>query len=178
MRASIVTERRKNRTMAPWRRILVLALAASIGCSGGGGRPADEAATRAAFEAASTALHDGLRANDLERFLAHVANDVVMMPPGEVPIRGKEAVRAWMTMFLSQYRTSSLVLADREVIVGVGTVVEVGTFEWGLTAVDGGRPVLDRGSYMQVWRRQPDGNWHFAREIWNSSAPQAPPPGP
>jgi ketosteroid isomerase-like protein len=31
--------------------------------------------------------------------------------------------------------------------------------------------VVDRGSYMQIWKRQADGRWLFAREIWNASAP-------
>jgi len=35
--------------------------------------------------------------------------------------------------------------------------------------------MLDRGNYMQVWKSQPDGQWRFGREIWNSSAPTCPP---
>jgi ketosteroid isomerase-like protein len=40
--------------------------------------------------------------------------------------------------------------------------------------VAGGKPLVDRGSYMQVWQRQPDGRWLFSREVWNSSVPPAP----
>ena len=31
--------------------------------------------------------------------------------------------------------------------------------------------VTDRGSYVQVWHREPDGKWLFARELWNSTTP-------
>jgi ketosteroid isomerase-like protein len=131
--------------------------------------------TRVAVEAATAALHQALRTNDADALFSHVADDVVMMPPGEAAIRGKAAMRAWYAGFLSQFRTSSLTLTDREVFIGEGWAVELGTYEWGLKALAGGDPVIDRGNYMQVWKQQPDGQWRFAREIWNSSVP---PPAP
>jgi uncharacterized protein (TIGR02246 family) len=145
-----------------------LSLAALVGCNGPKAPPS---ATKADVERATVAFHEALRTNDAETFLSFVADDVVMMPPGEAPVRGKDALRAWYAVFLSQYRTSSLTLGDREVFVGEGFAVEIGSFEWGLTPAAGGTPILDRGNYMQVWRRQPDGQWRFEREIWNSSAP-------
>ena len=57
--------------------------------------------------------------------------------------------------------------------VGDGWAVELGTYEWGLTPEAGGGAVLDRGNYMQVWKSEPDGQWRFEREIWNSSEPPA-----
>lgn len=85
-------------------------------------------------------------------------------------------MRAWYAGFLAQFRTSSLVLTDREVFLGEGWAVETGTFEWGLEPAAGGAPVIDRGSYMQIWKPQPGGRWTFAREIWNSSVPPPAPP--
>ena len=79
-----------------------------------------------------------------------------------------------MTGFLAQYRTSSLTLADREVLVGSGWAVELGTFEWALQPTAGGSTVVDRGSYMQVWKKQGDKTWLFAREVYNSSVPPVP----
>ena len=126
---------------------------------------------RAAVEAATAALHQALRTNDLETFMSHVSEDVFFMPPGEPPVRGRDALRTWMTGFLAQYRTSSLTLADREVLVGHGWAVELGTFEWTLQPSAGGSAVVDRGNYIQVWKQQGDKSWRFAREVYNSSAP-------
>jgi uncharacterized protein (TIGR02246 family) len=148
--------------------IAALSLAALVGCNG---PRAPSSATTADVERATAAFHQALRANDTETFLSFVADDVVMMPPGEAPVRGKDALRAWYAAFLSQYRTSSLTLGGREVFVGDGFAVEVGSFEWGLSPAKGGDPVFERGNYMQVWKRQPDAQWRFEREIWNSSAP-------
>jgi ketosteroid isomerase-like protein len=122
-------------------------------------------------ERATEAFHEALRTNDLETFMSYVAADVFFMPPGEPPVRGRDALRTWMAAFLAQFRTSSLTLADREVLVGNGWAVELGTFEWALQPVAGGAEVIDRGNYMQVWREQDDKTWKFAREVYNSSVP-------
>lgn len=130
---------------------------------------------KAKVEAATKDFHDALRANDLERFTSYVADDVFFMPPGEAPSRGKDAVRAWMVAFLGQYRTTTLTLADREVWVGDGFAVELGTYEWGLAPTAGGAATVDRGNYMQMWTRDASGKWRFAREVYNSSVPPAAP---
>jgi uncharacterized protein (TIGR02246 family) len=133
-------------------------------------------AESSAFETATAAFHQALRTNDAEALLGYVADDVLLMPPGEDAVRGKNAMRDWYAAFLSQYSTSSLILSDREVFVGDRWAVELGTYEWGLTPLAGGAALVDRGNYMQVWRSQSDGQWRFEREIWNSSAPASPPP--
>lgn len=133
------------------------------------------ATTRSAFEAASEAFHQALRTNDADALFMYVADDVLLMPPWEAAVRGKEAMRDWYAAFLSQYLTSSLTLSERELFVSNEWAVELGSYEWGLTPVAAGDPVLDRGNYMQVWKPQPDGKWRFAREIWNSAAAASPP---
>jgi len=127
--------------------------------------------TTVAVEAATSAFHNALRTNDFETFMSYVAEDVLLMPPGEAPVRGKDAVGAWYSAFLSQFRTSSLTLSDQEIFLGDKWAVELGTYEWGLTPSAGGVPIVDHGTYMQVWKLQGDGEWRFAREIYNSSVP-------
>jgi ketosteroid isomerase-like protein len=131
--------------------------------------------TIAEFEAATDAFHQALRTNDADALFAHVAADVVMIPPGEPVVHGERGMREWYAGFLSLYRTSSLTLSEKEVFVGDGWAVELGAYEWGLASADGGATVMDVGHYMQLWRSQPDGRWKFAREIWNSAAPATPP---
>jgi ketosteroid isomerase-like protein len=128
---------------------------------------------RMAVETATAAFHDALRNNDLDKVMSHVAADVVFMPIGEPAVRGKDAMRKWVQDFLAQYRTSSLNLGNREVLVGNGWAVELGTYEWALVPAAGGSPQADRGNYMQVWRQQTDKTWRFAREVYNSSVAPA-----
>jgi ketosteroid isomerase-like protein len=131
---------------------------------------AGASARKAAFEAATAAFHQALRTNDSRAMFAHVADDVHIMPPGEPVVLGKGAMKEWYAGFLSQFHTTSLALSDCEVFVGDGWAVELGTYEWGLEPAAGGEAVLDRGNYMQLWQLL-DGQWQFAREIWNSSTP-------
>lgn len=157
----------------------VLALVAFLGCSKSDDQAAIVTVTPGAvaqpeFENATRDFHEALRRDDTEAAMAHVAQDVVMMPPGESVVRGKQAMREWHVAFLTQYRTTSLELADRELFVGNGLAVELGTYAWGLQPIAGGEPFVDHGNYMQVWKQQADGRWQFAREIWNGSVPAAP----
>jgi uncharacterized protein (TIGR02246 family) len=154
-----------------------VAILSCRGAKPSAGAGTDDQTARSKVQATTEAFHQALRTNDADALFAHVAEDVVMMPPGEAVLRGKAAMRAWYAGFLSQYRTSSLTLTDREVFVSGDWAVEVGGYEWGLDSAAGGEPLVDRGHYMQLWKLQPDGNWRFAREIWNSSAPPPPPPG-
>ncbi len=61
--------------------------------------------------------------------MSYINDSVNMMPPGEALVRGRETLRAWYSNFLSQYHASSLTLGNREVIVGDGWAVEIGTYE-------------------------------------------------
>ena len=133
-------------------------------------------ALRAEFEEVTAAFHQALRTNDYEGLFAYVAEDVVMMPPNESSIRGKSAMQTWYRTFLSAFRTTTLMLTDREVTVSDSWATELGHYEWGLQPTAGGDHVVDNGNYMQIWKRAPDGSWRFFREIWNSSIPSAPPP--
>lgn len=122
-----------------------------------------------AFAATTGAFHETLRNNNVPAFISHIDDDAIIAPPGDQPVSGKKAVEQWYKDFLTKYRTSSLNLTSKEVFVGETWATEFGRFDWGLQPVDGSPVLLDHGSYMQVWRRQPDGTWRFAREVWNSS---------
>ena len=129
--------------------------------------------SRADFEKATAAFHQALRTNDFEGVFGYVAADVVMMPPNETAIRGKAEMQTWYRGFLSTFQTTALILSDREVNVSDRWATELGAYEWRLQPTAGGDAVIDKGHYMQIWKRTSDG-WRFFREIWNSSIPPAP----
>ena len=153
----------------------LLAIVATVGCfrSEKEASPVDRAALQAGVDSAATRLLGALRSDNSDSLMALMAEDVVLMPPNEPVLKGKAAVRAWYDQFLTQLHTSSLTVSNREVLLGDGFATEVANYEWGLAPVAGGAPVLDSGGYMQVWRRDPKGQWLFSREIWNSSKPPA-----
>jgi uncharacterized protein (TIGR02246 family) len=139
----------------------------------------DHAALRAGVDSAANRLLTALRTDAADSLVALMADDVVLMPPHEAVLKGKPAVRAWYDQLLTQLRTSSLTITDREVLIGGEWATELAAFEWTLVPVAGGPAVVDRGSYVQVWHREPDGRWLFSREVWNSTTPPgAPSKGP
>lgn len=119
--------------------------------------------------ATTAAFRQTLRDNDLPRFMSYVDQSAVIAPPGEPVLRGKDKIEKWYKDFLSDYRTASLQLSNKENFVGAQWAVEFGHFDWRLQPTNGSATVLDHGTYMQVWKRQADGSWRFAREVWNSS---------
>jgi ketosteroid isomerase-like protein len=40
-----------------------------------------------------------------------------------------------------------------------------------------GKPINDRGKYLEVWEKQPDGKWKCVADMWNSDL-AASVPGP
>jgi len=155
----------------------LLIVVAALACSGQTARPGspDRVALQAEVDSVANRLLTALRTNASDSLMDLMADDVVLMPPNEPVLKGKAAVRAWYGQFLTQLRTSGLTISDREVLIGGEWATEIAAFEWTLVPVAGGPAVIDRGSYMQLWHRQPDGRWLFSRELWNSAAPAAPP---
>jgi len=148
---------------------LIILMAA---CSGARARSGAHASQVPAVDSAADRLLSALRSNSSDSLLALMGDDVVLMPPDAPVLEGKEAVRLWYDQFLTQLRTSNLTISDREVFVGGEWATEVAGFEWRLVPIAGGPPMVDRGHYIQVWHRQTDGRWLFAREVWNSSLPR------
>ena len=159
--------------------LLVLYLTSVCGCAGSkptvSGVGTTASATRAVFEAATTAFHGALRTNDGDALFFARGGRCRDDAAGGSSHPGQGGNAGVVPGFLAQFRTSSLTLNDREVFIGEGWAVETGTYQWGLEPAARGGPIIDRGNYMQVWTSQPAGEWKFAREIWNSSVP---PPGP
>jgi ketosteroid isomerase-like protein len=152
---------------------LVIVMALAIACSP---RTPDEeasgtSASTAAVDSASNRLLSALRSDSRDSLLALMTEDVVLMPPNEPVLRGKAAVSEWYGKFVGMMRTTGLTVTNREVLMGGDYASEIATFEWGLVSREGGPAITDRGSYIQVWQRQPDGRWLFSREVWNSMAP-------
>jgi ketosteroid isomerase-like protein len=137
-------------------------------------RTEDTRAARAGFDSAAARLLTALRADNADSVLALMADDIVLMPPHEPVLKGKAAVAAWYQQLLTQARTSSLTISDREVTMGGEYATDISGFEWVLAPLAGGEPITERGTYVQLWHRAPGGQWLMSRELWNSTTPAAP----
>lgn len=151
----------------------LLCLLAALACSDQTRGPVtlDQAGLRAGFDSAADRLLSALRSDAPDSLMALMGEDVQLMPPGEAVLEGRTAVRAWYDLFVSEWRTSSLTVTDREVLLGADWATEFAGFEWTLVPAGGGPAVVDRGNYAQLWRRDSDGRWLLTRELWNGTAP-------
>ena len=116
-------------------------------------------------------------AKDVEQTIAYYSDDAIVLPPNATSAATKEAIRnVWKDMFASP----SLVFSWQPTRVQVGKSGEMawvrGRYE--LTMNDAsGKPIDDRGKYLEVWEKQTDGNWKCAAGMWNSDlAASAPAP--
>ena len=116
-------------------------------------------------------------AKDVEQTIAFYSDGAIVFPPNATSAATKEAIRnGWKAMLGSP----GLVISWQPTKVQVGNAGEMawvsGTYE--LTMNDAnGKPINDRGKYLEVWEKQTDGNWKCAADMWNSDlAASAPAP--
>ena len=145
----------------------------------------DEAATMGAMAApaALTAEDEAaVRAMDAEWARAATAGDgnaiaalytadAVIMPPNDATRRGDAAKQYWID-FANQFTTQAELAT--EVVEGRGDLAFTsGT--WRMTSTPktaGAKPMpAQEGKYLGVMKKQPDGSWKLAYDIWNVSAP-------
>ena len=116
-------------------------------------------------------------AKDLERTVAYYSEDAIVLPPNASSAETKDTVRnVWKDLLAAP----GLVITWKPVKVKLGGSGDIawvsGTYE--LTMNDtSGKPVNDRGKYLEIWEKQADGNWKCSADMWNSDlAASAPAP--
>jgi len=95
----------------------------------------------------------------------------VLMPPHAQPVAGREAVVDWFAGVVEQARTTAVAVPQREVTVAGDLAIERGVFTWKVAPTLGGSEIEDRGNFLAIWQKQPDGSWKLSRNIWNSTLP-------
>jgi ketosteroid isomerase-like protein len=135
--------------------------------------PAQEAAGLseedvAAIEASLESFAQAIRASDWAALTALYTEDAVFMAPNQPALEGRAAMRAWLELFppIAQYEATSVEIDGR------GDLAHVrGNYSETYTVEGAPEPIHDTGKYVEIWRKQPDGSWLIAVEIWNSDLP-------
>ena len=119
----------------------------------------------------SDQYRDAINRGDVAGFLATLTDDAVMLPPHEPSVSGKNAIRPWIAKAFFDPFKLQLDFHFEEVEVLGEVAVARGPFKLSLTPKTGGSVIEDKGKFIDILRRQPDGSWKFARVIWNSDGP-------
>jgi ketosteroid isomerase-like protein len=102
-------------------------------------------------------------------YMSYYADDAVEVPNGGPIIQGKVNIAKGMG-FLDQkdnHLTWTPVGADVSASADLGYTY--GTFEFRSKDKDG-KPVIDRGKYTSIWKKQQDGSWKVVLDMGNASA--------
>jgi ketosteroid isomerase-like protein len=104
---------------------------------------------------------------DVERILSFWTEDALVCPPGLPTLRGKAALRSYIEGALAipgfhiTWSSSEASLSpDGQLayVLGTNAVTMPGP---------AGQLVTTRGRGLTIWRREPDGEWRCAVDIWN-----------
>jgi ketosteroid isomerase-like protein len=103
-----------------------------------------------------------------EAFYTYASEDAMLFPVGELPVKGRDAIRIQMaTAMGGQLRWEP---REAEISSDGRLGYTWGYFEHQKPGADG-QSVLRHGKYVTVWKRAVDGLWKFALDISNPGPP-------
>jgi ketosteroid isomerase-like protein len=121
----------------------------------------DLSAIRAAIDQDAAAV----RRADWDAVTRMFTADAVRFPPNQSPVRGRAAMRAWLETFPP---IEEFAITADEIAGGDGVAFVRGTYA---ITIGGATPARDRGNYMGLMRKQPDGSWLWTTDMIASEVP-------
>ena len=133
--------------------------------------------TRAADEATLRKLDDewskAAGARDVEKTISYYSDDAIVMPPNIPTLTGKEPIRSlWKSMLDSPSFSGGWKVTKVEVAQSGDLAYVNGTYEFN-EKDDSGKPITDKGKYLEVWKKQADGSWKCVADMFNSDMPSS-----
>ena len=113
-----------------------------------------------------------LRTKQLEPILKLYAPDAVFLQPTGERITGSAALRTLFQTIMAAFN-SDLTLHSQNLETSSDLAYDSGNFEETLTNIATGAKITSKGSYVIIFRRQPDRSWQIVQHVWTG----APPPG-
>lgn len=112
---------------------------------------------------------DAVAASDAARYFAVLAPDAVFLPPN-LPPKREEELRTWLRDFVENFRVEWIQYAHDQTVVEGSLAYHRYSYRWKVTPKTGGPAIESAGKGLHVLRRQPDGSWKIAVNLWNSSS--------
>jgi ketosteroid isomerase-like protein len=127
-------------------------------------RETDIAAIRRAIEQDAAAV----RRADWDAVTRMFTADAIRFPPHRDPIRGRAAMRAWLETFPP---IQEFAITADEIVGGDDVAFVRGLYSLTAAGAPGSSPMIDRGNYMGLLRKQPDGSWLWTTDMISSELP-------
>ena len=108
---------------------------------------------------------------------AHYTDDAVLMAPGMPAANGRGAIRTVLAGMVNDPALSLKFEASRVEVAKSGDVgFTQGSYTMAMTDPATKKVIQDKGSYVTVYKKQPDGSWKAVSDIATSELPSGPPP--
>jgi ketosteroid isomerase-like protein len=122
-----------------------------------------------AINVAKSEFRDGFNLGDTSRLLAIADPDLVNFSDGQPSEFGESGLDAWKTRLTNLFErfTVKLVVIVIEIRLQGDIAYDYGWHELTLTPKDGGEPIHRRDRYVDIWRRNKEGNWKLWMYIDN-----------
>jgi uncharacterized protein (TIGR02246 family) len=135
----------------------------------------DTAAEETALRNADISWSKVGESKNVDAFAQYFIEDAVLLPPNEPMTSGKEAIKKKLAEFFAMPGFSVKFGPTKAAVAGSGDFgYTIGTYEMTVND-DKGNPVTDKGKYTTVWKKQADGSWKVASDMFNSDLPMQQP---
>jgi ketosteroid isomerase-like protein len=110
-------------------------------------------------------------AKNLDKTVSYYAEGALVMPPNAPAATTKDAIRKmWKELLESPGAAISWKTTKVEIARSGELAYSSGTYEFTMNDASG-KPMPDHGKYLEVWKKQPEGDWKVVADIWNSDVP-------
>ncbi len=125
--------------------------------------------TRRLIESSNRKFGEYIRKGDAKALAGLYTKDACLLPTNSEMIRGNKAVEEFWRGAITGLGLKDAVLTTQEVVGSGETVTEMGKYMLKIQP-EGQALMEDRGKYLVVWKRTPEG-WKLHWDIWNTSLP-------
>ena len=106
--------------------------------------------------------------DSIEKVLSYWADDAIIMPPGQPPIKGKKAIRE---MIEGTSKIPGFKISWEPLSVSVSKSGDMAyMIEHNQITVNdtSGKPITEFNKVVTVWRKEADGSWKNVVDMWNA----------
>jgi ketosteroid isomerase-like protein len=126
--------------------------------------------TRVALTKIREAWVQDLRTKQLEPILKFYAPDAVFLQPAGDRITGSAALRTLFQTIMATFN-SDLSLHSQNLETSGDLAYDSGDFEESLTTIATSAKITSKGSYILIYKRQPNGSWQIVQQVWTGTPP-------
>jgi len=128
-----------------------------------------EEQVRRTVEDTNRIFGDSVRRGDAAAVSALYTEDAILLPPNSDMIKGRSSTHGFWNGAINM-GVKDAVLTTVELIDLGDMVHEVGNYALKIQP-EGQAASEDKGKYVVLWKKMPDGSFKLHRDIWNSSLP-------